>query len=128
MEINDYIDWDEGRDFEDASASVAVLKCENCGTTGERLTRVPEFDYMGCDECMEEALAIIARENCEHLNVRSETFEDWNEDYDYVRHFEEITCRDCGEDLVENRKGELVARIARKPVKPAAAPARKEVA
>jgi len=30
-----------------------------------------------------------------------------NEDYRCVRYFEEITCRDCGEDLVENRKGEL---------------------
>jgi hypothetical protein len=29
MEIIDYIDWDEGRDFEDASSSVAVNECEN---------------------------------------------------------------------------------------------------
>jgi hypothetical protein len=119
MEITDYIDWDEGRDFEDASASVAVLKCENCGQTGERLTRVPEFDYMGCDECMEEALAIIARENCEHLRIRIEEGEDH-----LCRHVEAIYCRDCQEELIE-RKGELVPR---KPVKPAARPARREVA
>ena len=60
MELMDYIDWDEGRDF--ASHAEAHGKCENCGQTGERLTLVPEFDYMGCDECMEEALAVIARE------------------------------------------------------------------
>jgi hypothetical protein len=102
MELIDYIDADEGRDF-------AADRCENCGRGGERLTRVPEFDYMGCDECMEEALAVIERRDCEHINVRVETFEDVNEDYRCVRYFEEITCRDCGEDLVE-RKGELVAR------------------
>ena len=63
MEIIDYIDWDEGRDFPgDASASCAVQVCENCGCTAEVLTRVPEFDYMGCDDCMQEALAEIARE------------------------------------------------------------------
>jgi hypothetical protein len=30
--------------------------CQNCGVVTDRLTLVPEFDYMGCDECMEEAL------------------------------------------------------------------------
>lgn len=104
MDIIDYIDWDEGRDFEDASRSFAVNECENCGQTCERLTRVPEFDYMGCDECMEEALAVIARENCEHLRIRIEEGEDHN-----GRHVEEIICRDCQEELIE-RKGELVAR------------------
>jgi hypothetical protein len=58
MEAIDYIDWDEGRDFA-APPSAAIDRCENCGRTGERLTRVPEFDYMGCDDCMEEALAVI---------------------------------------------------------------------
>jgi hypothetical protein len=61
MTTADYIDWDEGRDFA-AAPSAAVDRCENCGRTGQRLTRVPEFDYMGCDDCMEEALAVIARE------------------------------------------------------------------
>ena len=112
MELNDYIDWDEGRDFADASSSEAVLKCENCGTGCDRLTRVPEFDYMGCDECMAEALAVIEREqNCEHLNVRVEDFDDVNDEY--VTHYEEITCRDCGRELFESRSGELqVRRVA----------------
>jgi hypothetical protein len=69
MELIDYIDADEGRDFEDASCSVAVLTCENCKTGCERLTRVPEFDYMGCDECMEEALAVIKRRDCEQVEM-----------------------------------------------------------
>ena len=106
METIDYIDWDEGRDFA-AAPSAAVDRCENCGRSGERLTRVPEFDYMGCDDCMEEALAVIKRENCEHLRVRVEEGEDHN-----GRHVEEIICRDCQEELIE-RKGELVARKRR---------------
>ena len=107
MTTADYIDWDEGRDFGDASDSVAVLRCENCKAHADRLTRVPEFDYMGCDECMEEALAVIARESCEHLRIRIEEGEDHN-----GRHVEEIICRDCQEELIE-RKGELVARKRR---------------
>lgn len=111
MTTADYIDWDEGREFPaDASFSEAVLTCENCKAHVDRLTRVPEWDYMGCDDCMEEALAVIAREACEHVNVRVEEHEDPNDEC--VRYFEEITCRDCGEDLVE-RKGELVARKRR---------------
>ena len=37
-------------------------KCQNCGKIVDRLTPVPEFNYMGCDDCMEEALAVIAHE------------------------------------------------------------------
>ena len=62
MTTADYIDWDEGRDFDVPSSDADDSKCQNCGRAGQRLTRVPEFDYMGCDDCMEEALAVIARE------------------------------------------------------------------
>ena len=111
MTTSDYIDCDEVRDFpEDASVSEAVLTCGNCKAHADRLTLVPEWDYMGCDDCMEEALAVIAREACEHVNVRVEECDDVNDEY--VIHHESITCRDCGEDLVE-RKGELVARKRR---------------
>lgn len=110
MTTADYIDWDEGRNFEDASSSVAVLQCENCRHTCERLTHVPEWDYMGCDDCVEEAFAVLAREACEHVHVRVESFDDVNEDR--VTCYESITCRDCGEDLID-RKGELVARNRR---------------
>jgi hypothetical protein len=50
-------DRDEDGFFDVSPA--AVDHCENCGRSGQRLTRVPEFDYMGCDDCMEEALAVI---------------------------------------------------------------------
>jgi hypothetical protein len=36
--------------------------CENCGQTVDRVSMVPEFDYLGCDDCMEEALKQIASE------------------------------------------------------------------
>jgi hypothetical protein len=37
-------------------------KCGNCGRVVAELYHVPEFDYMGCDDCMEEALNVIASE------------------------------------------------------------------
>jgi hypothetical protein len=36
--------------------------CENCGRTVDRVTPVPQFEYLGCDDCMVEALNQIARE------------------------------------------------------------------
>jgi hypothetical protein len=41
--------------------------CQNCGVVTDRLTQVPEFDYLGCDDCMEEALKQIARERARKL-------------------------------------------------------------
>jgi hypothetical protein len=52
---------------DDPTASVAVNTCENCGRGCETLHHVPEFDYMGCEECLEEAMAEIARERSEEL-------------------------------------------------------------
>ena len=80
MTTADYIDWDEGRDFPaDASFSEAVLTCENCKAHADRLTRVPEWDYMGCDDCMEEALAVIAREQEPATPARFTVVERWND-------------------------------------------------
>jgi hypothetical protein len=45
-----------------AEESVAVLVCENCRESCDRLTHVPEWDYMGCGDCMEEAMAVLERE------------------------------------------------------------------
>jgi hypothetical protein len=36
--------------------------CENCGQTVDRVTLVPKFEYLGCDDCMVEALRQIVRE------------------------------------------------------------------
>lgn len=38
-------------------------RCENCRKVVDRVTLVPEYEYMGCDDCMEEALLAIAKES-----------------------------------------------------------------
>lgn len=42
--------------------TVAVNVCENCGQSCERLIHVPEWDYLGCDTCYDEAMQIMADE------------------------------------------------------------------
>ena len=104
MELIDYIDADEGRDF------AAADRCENCGRGGERLTRVPEFDYMGCDDCMEEALAVIERAGiARHINVRVETFGDVNGDSPCGPLLREITLPRLRRGTWSSCKGGLVA-------------------
>jgi len=46
--------------------------CANCGATVDRVTLVPEFEYLGCDDCMAEALAVIARERAEDVVAAKE--------------------------------------------------------
>jgi hypothetical protein len=53
--------------------TVAVLECENCGKACEKLHDVPEFNYKGCDVCMEEAQHALAREIWEHFGKQ----QDW---------------------------------------------------
>ena len=47
--------WSELPDFNEYANA-----CQNCGKTCERLTFIPEFEYMGCDDCVAEALAVVA--------------------------------------------------------------------
>lgn len=71
--------------------------CENC----EHESR----DNRYCsDECRQEA--------CEHLEARVDEGYDVNDEY--VTYWEHITCRDCGQELRENRSGELEVRKARR--------------
>lgn len=45
---------------------VAVLECQNCRQTADRLTQSPQDnDFLVCDECMEEIVAVMARELAE---------------------------------------------------------------
>src|SRR5499426_2892340 len=60
MELTDYIDADEGRD--DAAEPEAACECFNCGQGCDELHHVPEFDYMGCEDCLDEAMELLARE------------------------------------------------------------------
>ena len=48
--------------YESTTRPLNGPECQNCGATVDRVTHVPEFDYMGCDDCMAEAIAQIARE------------------------------------------------------------------
>jgi hypothetical protein len=73
MDSLDYIDWDE-REMPDASVSVAVNECQNCGETCRTLHHVPEFDYMGCEDCRDEAMAIIAFEAAEAAELEAARF------------------------------------------------------
>jgi hypothetical protein len=36
--------------------------CGNCGKVTAELHNVPEFDYIGCTECLEEAVALLEAE------------------------------------------------------------------
>jgi hypothetical protein len=60
MELTDYIDWDEGRD--EVAQSEAACECFNCGRQCGELHHVPEFDYMGCEDCLDEAMRLLERE------------------------------------------------------------------
>jgi hypothetical protein len=45
---------------------VAVLECQNCRASSERLTQSPlDDDFRVCDDCMEEIVAVMARELAE---------------------------------------------------------------
>jgi hypothetical protein len=45
-----------------ATDSGAIGVCESCGFYCNRLTLPPELEYLGCDDCMEEAMAVLLRE------------------------------------------------------------------
>src|ERR1041384_7268891 len=36
--------------------------CQNCGRSADRLTFIPEFEYMGCDDCVEESHSVLTVE------------------------------------------------------------------
>src|SRR5215471_7893510 len=61
MELTDYIDADEGR--MEAEPAEAAHECFNCGKACDELHHVPEFDYMGCEDCLDEAMELLARES-----------------------------------------------------------------
>jgi hypothetical protein len=46
----------------ESEETVAVLECENCHKACGKLHDVPEFNYKGCDACMEEAQHELACE------------------------------------------------------------------
>ena len=70
---------------------------------------IEAMDYIDWDEGRDIPVEEDEPEaECEHIHVRVEEGYDVNDEY--VTYFEQITCRDCGQDLVENFNGELEAR------------------
>jgi hypothetical protein len=61
MEMDFDLDLDELEPmyYGDEAADMDEDGCGNCGKTGVALHHVPEFNFMGCDECMAECMAII---------------------------------------------------------------------
>jgi hypothetical protein len=43
--------------------------CQNCTRTVDSISMVPEYEYMGCDDCMLEALAVLAEESKAALKI-----------------------------------------------------------
>jgi hypothetical protein len=83
----------------------AVANCAHCGVK--------------CCECCEDFAAekhfcspACLRAECEHIHVRVE--DDYDVNDEFVTYYETITCRDCGQELRENRAGELEVKPSRR--------------
>lgn len=102
MELIDYIDPDEGRDFP-APFFTEGEPCENCGATCDSGSRtwIPGFDYWACNDCAEECqILIFAEANCPTLEdaiVRSRSIAQVRQAYE--EHKE--TCPKCNPKLKE---------------------------
>jgi len=68
MELIDYIDWDEGRDFGPAMTELPV--CECCGEDAESLAWQREWTFFACPTCVRECEAQLAAEADECTCVR----------------------------------------------------------
>jgi len=55
MELIDYIDYDEGRDF--APAMTELPECEGCGKEAASLTFQPDWKIFACPACIAECEA-----------------------------------------------------------------------
>jgi hypothetical protein len=53
MTTADYIDWDEGRDFE--VPVVELPACESCGHAADCLTYLPDWNLFACADCVHSA-------------------------------------------------------------------------
>jgi hypothetical protein len=67
MELIDYIDSDEGRDFPPA---IIELACEGCGKDAASLTYQPDWDIFACPACIAECNVQLALEANECTCVR----------------------------------------------------------
>jgi hypothetical protein len=68
MELIDYIDSDEGRDFPPAMTELPV--CDGCGKDAASLTWQPEWGFFACPDCIRECALQLALEANECTCVR----------------------------------------------------------
>jgi hypothetical protein len=68
MELIDYIDYDEGRDFPRDIEELPV--CDGCGKDAACLTYQPDWDIFACAGCIAECNAQLALEYNECTCVR----------------------------------------------------------
>ncbi len=70
INLDDFIDPDEGRELIRQAFYTHAEPCENCGTPClDGRVWVPGYDYFGCSSCAEEAEALIfAETNCPTLH------------------------------------------------------------
>ena len=67
MELIDYIDYDEGRDF--PPASTEPLECDGCGKEAASLAFQPEYNFFACPACIAECEAQLREEDCTCVRI-----------------------------------------------------------
>ena len=67
MELIDYIDYDEGRDF--PPASTEPLECDGCGKEAASLAFQPEYNFFACPACIAECEAQLRQEDCTCVRI-----------------------------------------------------------
>ncbi len=117
INLDDFIDPDEGREFIQQAFYQFAEPCENCGKPCKEGGRVwiPGFDFLGCDDCAEEAKAVIfAEQNCQNLHdfiIRSKSVQQVR----IAMRQHEATCPNCNPAL---RKPAQVAEMPAPAAKP----------
>ncbi len=62
MELIDYIDYDEGRDFPPVMEELPV--CDGCGKDAACLTHQPDWNIFACPACIADCEAQLREEEC----------------------------------------------------------------
>ena len=78
MELIDYIDYDEGRDF--PPASTEAHECDGCGKEAASLTYQPDWDIFACPACIADCEAQLLEEEWmrESCTCKQIDFDRWN--------------------------------------------------
>jgi predicted RNA-binding Zn-ribbon protein involved in translation (DUF1610 family) len=78
MELIDYIDYDEGRDFPPAMAE-ELPACESCGKDAASLTYLEGWNFFACPDCVRECDAQeLEQEWLKECSCRQTAADEWN--------------------------------------------------